>query len=97
MEYEIVHHPERNRFEIHENGMTAFVEYLPYNGGIDLIHTIVPQAMQGRGIAAMLVGAAMKYARTHRLKVMPSCPYVPVYLERHPEDNELVDISVPAR
>lgn len=97
MEYEIVHHPERNRFEIHKNGLTAYVEYLPYNGGIDLIHTIVPRAMQGRGVAALLVGAAMNYARIHGLKVIPSCPYVPAYLERHPADKELVDSSEPTQ
>ena len=97
MQYDITHHPERHRFEIHENGRTAFVEYRPYRDGIDLIHTIVPPAMQGQGIAALLVKAAMNYAREHRLKVVPSCPYVPSYLERHPEDRELVDPSVSIR
>ena len=26
-EYEVIHRPERNRFELEKNGMTAFVEY----------------------------------------------------------------------
>ena len=93
MEYNITHHPERHRFEIQENGITAYVEYRPYTRGLNLIHTIVPPALQGQGIAALLVKAAMNYAREHQLKVIPSCPYIPVYLERHPEDKELVDSS----
>lgn len=89
----VTHRPGRNRFETEENGLTAFLEYLPYDGGLDLIHTIVPGPMQGRGAGAALVRAALEYARTHRLKVIPSCPYVAAYLKRHPEEAELADMT----
>ena len=31
-EYEVIHRPERNRFELEKNGMTAFVEYASAQG-----------------------------------------------------------------
>jgi len=41
-EYEVIHRPERNRFELEKNGMTAFVEYEVEDGALDIMHTIVP-------------------------------------------------------
>ena len=54
-EYEVTHRPERNRFELEKNGMTAFVEYEVEDGTLDIMHTIVPPPLEGKGIAAALV------------------------------------------
>lgn len=32
-EYEVIHRPERNRFELEKNGMTAFVHNLSKSNG----------------------------------------------------------------
>ena len=61
-EYEVTHRPERNRFELEKNGMTAFVEYEGEDGTLDIMHTIVPPPLEGKGIAAALVEATYKYA-----------------------------------
>lgn len=61
-EYEVIHRPERNRFELEKNGMTAFVEYEVEDGALDIMHTIVPPPLEGKGIAAALVEATYKYA-----------------------------------
>lgn len=42
MEYDIVHHPEKYRFEIKQDGLTAFVQYRLVGNNLDIIHTIVP-------------------------------------------------------
>ena len=39
-EYEVIHRPERNRFELEKNGMTAFVEYEVEDGALDIMHTL---------------------------------------------------------
>lgn len=87
MEYEINHLPETRRFEICIGGETAYEEYIPFEGGIDLAHTFVPKSLEGQGVAAALVRAALDYARIHQLKVKASCSYVIVYLKRHPEHD----------
>ena len=44
-----------SRFEVEENGETAYLEFELDNAGwITLWHTEVPQALRGRGIAGML-------------------------------------------
>lgn len=48
-EYEVIHRPERNRFELEKNGMTAFVEYEVEDGALDIMHTIVPPSLGRKG------------------------------------------------
>ena len=62
MELSIIHRPETNRFETVVDGVTAYVEYRKEDDSIDILHTIVPPAIEGRGIASRLVGAAYDYA-----------------------------------
>jgi uncharacterized protein len=55
-----------------------------------LVHTEVPPALTGRGIAAQLVRAALEYARVSGLKVQPACSYVRTYMRRHPDTHSLL-------
>jgi predicted GNAT family acetyltransferase len=36
------------------------------------------------------VEAGLAYAREHHLTVVPVCPFVAAYLEKHPEQQDLV-------
>ena len=47
MEYDIVHHPEKYRFEMKQDGLTAFVQYRLVGNNLDIIHTIVPVPLEG--------------------------------------------------
>lgn len=42
MEYDIVHHQEKYRFEVKQDDLTAFVQYRLVGNNLDIIHTIVP-------------------------------------------------------
>jgi len=55
-----------------------------------LHHTGVPRALEGRGIAAALVAAALAHARSQGLRVRPVCSYVQVYMRRHPDTLDLL-------
>lgn len=55
-----------------------------------LVHTGVDDAYEGQGLAAQLVTRAFDDARAADLKIVPQCPYVRRYLERHPEHLDLV-------
>ena len=52
---------------------------------LDVRHTYTPPALRGGSIAARLTEAAFEYAREQGLKILPTCSYTRVYVERHPE------------
>lgn len=85
MEYEIIHHPQRHRFEITQDGLTAFVEYRLVGDNLDIIHTKVPEPWEGLGIAASLVKTAFDYALEHQLTPQAACSYAAAWLKRHEE------------
>ena len=84
MEYDIIHYPEKLRFELKQDGLTAFVQYRLGNN-LDIIHTIVPEPLEGQGIAASLVKAAFDYALENQLKPRAVCSYAVAWLKRHQE------------
>ncbi|ASM77695.1 acetyltransferase [Vitreoscilla filiformis] len=81
----VTHNPDAARFEARVDGLLCQAAYRLNNSVLDIYHTGVPQALEGRGIAAQLVVAALQHARANGLKVRPTCSYVAVYLRRHPE------------
>ncbi len=81
----------RNRFELEEMGETAYLEFdLDSAGWITLLHTEVPEALRGRGIAGELAKTGLEYARDNQLKVDVVCPLVANYIAKHPEFQPLV-------
>ena len=83
--------PERDRYEAHVGGdLAGILEYKLRRDRIALIHTEVLPAFEGRGIAAAIVRWALDDARRHGRRVIATCPYVKSYLERHPEERDVV-------
>ena len=89
-EHHVTHNPAAGRFEIRTEAGTAQLTYAHEGEDLDLVHTDVPEALEGQGYGSALVRAALDYARRERIRVIPSCPFVAGYLARHPEDAELV-------
>jgi predicted GNAT family acetyltransferase len=80
-----------SRFELEEDGQTAYLEFeLDNQGWITLWHTVVPDALRGRGLAGTLAKTALEYARDHQLKVDVICPMVASYVAKNPEFHGLV-------
>lgn len=83
--------PERDRYEAHLDGALAGVLlYKVRRDRIALIHTEVLPAFEGRGMASRIVRFALADARARGRRVIPTCPYVQRYLERHPEERDVV-------
>ncbi len=59
-------------------------------GVITFTHTIVPHAIEGRGVASRLIRFALDSARDRGLRVRPLCPFVRAFIERHPEYRDLL-------
>lgn len=88
---DISHEPDRHRFVARVSGTEAVIEYREMDTRtLDFYHTFVPQALRGGGIAAELTTFALNHARTHGLKIRPTCPYTARFVERHPEYASLV-------
>lgn len=78
------------RFEAVVDGHLALIRYQLLGKAIMLIHTEVPDELQGQGIGAQMARAALNHARAEGLKVIPRCPYVAGYIKKHPEYQDLV-------
>lgn len=87
--YEIEHNAARGCFYTVVDGLQSVADYRIEDGRMLFTHTGVPQALEGRGIAAALVKQAFEWARAQQLQVVPLCSYVRTYLQRHPEYQEL--------
>lgn len=85
----IHHNQQSQRFETTVDGTTAYISYVDNGDVIVYDHTIVPDAIGGRGIAGELTKHALDYARKQGKKVVPACSYVASYLQKHPEYNDL--------
>lgn len=89
----VVKNEARRRFEIDLGDGLAFLRYAEEPGVVRLIHTEVPEQFGGRGIAGKLAAFALDEARSRGLHVIPTCPYVRAYIERHPEYADLVALK----
>ncbi len=82
------------RYEAHVDGQLALVAYHREGDRIIYIHTEVPEELEGQGIAGRMTHVALEDARAQRLSVVPQCPFVASYIERHPEYKDLVSPAV---
>jgi predicted GNAT family acetyltransferase len=89
-EVEVVNNQAKRRFEVVAAGYLARIEYIPDRHHIVYTHTIVPDEISGQGVGSKLAHHVLDYARDNDLKVIPQCPFVAAYIERHPEYKPLV-------
>jgi len=88
---DVRHDPAAGRFYVDLDGSTAYLAYTQVDDRtLDLRHTFVPDALRGRGLAAQIVRFALDYARSHGLRVIPTCSYVAATIRREPEFADLV-------
>jgi len=81
-----VHHrPEARRYEANVDGEVAVAEYELVGNDLIFTHTFVPPALRGRGIAEVIVRAALDDARAQGRRIVPRCSYVARFVARHPE------------
>ena len=77
-------------FEITVDGHRAVAAYQLEGDTIVFTHTLVPAAIEGRGVASKLIRSALDSARDRGLKVVPQCRFVRVYIDKHPEVQDLL-------
>lgn len=87
---DIVHHAIPGRFVTEVDGHQGYVEYEVAGSIMRITHTVVPDAIGGRGIAGQLVRAALDHARSEGWKVKPVCSYAQAWIDRHPDYADLL-------
>jgi uncharacterized protein len=82
--------PGKNRFEVSVEGNLCQLEYELDDNVIHMNHVVVPKEVGGRGIAGELTRHALDHARSEGWRVVPNCPYVKNWIDRHSEYSDLV-------
>ncbi|MFO7704844.1 MAG: GNAT family N-acetyltransferase [Halopseudomonas sp.] len=79
----IQHDTEDKQFYVAVDGARAYLSYMDLGKRtLDIYRTYVPNALRGKGLAAMLTEHALKFAEERGYTVIPSCSYVERYMLR---------------
>ncbi|MBB4618125.1 GNAT family N-acetyltransferase [Sphingomonas abaci] len=77
-------------FTLEVDGHRAVAAYQREGEVIVFTHTLVPPEIEGRGVGSKLIRGALDSARDQGLRVVPQCPFVKAFIDRHPEYRDLM-------
>lgn len=87
---EVRNNAAESRYELATEKGIAFSAYKRNDDVVVFTHTVVPRALEGQGIATRLIAGALADVRARGLRLVSRCPFVSAYLQRHPEDQDLL-------
>ena len=91
MSYLVEENPAKHRFEILvDDALAGFTAYLPRGEVLVFTHTEVDQRYRGMGVGEALVRGTLDQLRERGDRLVPKCPFVAAFIERHPEYANLV-------
>lgn len=83
---------QRPRFVLTVDGETAgFAEFRHRDGQWIFTHTEIDPSREGQGLGSVLARAALDHVVGTGERVVPLCPFIRSWIERHPEYDRLVD------
>ncbi|MDP9490654.1 MAG: N-acetyltransferase [Actinomycetota bacterium] len=90
-EIQVEDNPAKRRFEALAGGEVAgYVFYQQREDALILIHTEVAEEFEGKGVGSRLAAGTLDDIRARGLRIVPVCPFIKSYIERHPEYADLV-------
>jgi predicted GNAT family acetyltransferase len=94
MEPTVTDAPEDSRYEIRDGDrLLGIAAYQRRGDRVVFTHTEVEDSEEHSGLGSRLVRGALDDVRRSGGTVVPSCPFVRGWIERHPEYRDLVDAS----
>jgi predicted GNAT family acetyltransferase len=89
---EVVDAPDQHRYEIRLGGeLAGFAVYHRRGGRAYFVHTEIDPAFEGKGLGSALAKGMLEQERDRGEPIVPLCPFVRSYIDRHPEFADLVD------
>ena len=84
MNVEVRNNATEYRYELWVDGeRVGHAKYRLGHGRIAFLHTEVYESFEGMGLGGRLARAALDEARARGLVVVPFCPFIAGYIERH--------------
>lgn len=81
---------EHHRYELVVDGERAVVTYNLSGGNLMITETLVPRALEGRGVASRLARHVIDDARARGLLILPVCTFFSGWLQKHPGNADVV-------
>lgn len=89
---------ERQRFVVRVDGREAGIaSYRRLGDRLVFTHTEVDDEFAGKGVGSALASEALAAVRARGERIVPLCPFIAAYVERHPEEADLVDQELTAQ
>ena len=77
--------------------LAGFALYVRRGGRVYFVHTEIDPGHEGEGLGSALAKGALDAERALGEPVVPLCPFIRGYIDRHPEYADLVDQDMLAR
>jgi uncharacterized protein len=87
---DVVNNPSEHRYQLAVDGHIAATYYKLADSVITFVHTVVPPELGGNGIGSKLIRGALDQVRADGLKVIPECPFVKAFIEKHAAYQDLL-------
>lgn len=97
-DFAVVDNPERRRFEVRRG--RKVVGWAAYDQTAEIVvftHTEVLPRWEGQGLGSLLVRATLDHVRALEMRVLPVCPFVNGWIDRHPDYQDLLWHPTPER
>ncbi|MCU1643955.1 MAG: N-acetyltransferase [Nocardia sp.] len=84
------------RYEISLDGERAgFTSYVDRDQQRIFFHTEIDDRFTGRGLAGKLIRAALTDTRSAGRRIVPICPFVAAFVQKHHDFDDLLDPVTP--
>jgi uncharacterized protein len=91
MSTEVTNNTDKSRYEIFLDGKPAgYAEYRLRENHTVFVHTEIDRAFEGKGLGSVLAKAALDDVRAAGRSVVPLCPFIKGYIDRHAEYKDLL-------
>ncbi len=78
----VTHDTKHHMFKIENPQGDSYLEYTLDNNRFTVLHTIVPPAFSGQGLAGKLASAAYDWASSQKYEIKSECSYMTAWLKR---------------